>query len=361
MALALKSLRDGNGAAPAGDGKVRVMVVDDSITARTVLSRMIDREQDIAVVATASSAERALHELERAEIDVILLDLEMPGMGGLDALPRLLEMRRGTQVLVVSSLTEDGAEHTLSALSMGAADTMLKPRPGGFDDEYRAVLLAKIRALGGGEQRPAQSAPRVAPSPRKRPRMIAIGASTGGIHALVVLLRELPRQFGLPILVTQHLPQSFMPVFARQLELASGRQTLVAQEGSLIRPGTILVAPGNSHLVAYQSAGRDMVTLSHVPAPSGCMPSVDPMFTSLAENMDGQALGIVLSGMGRDGVEGARALIDAGGSIHVQDEASSAVWGMPGAIARAGLATEIAAPEALARHILTSAGAAAWT
>lgn len=361
MALVLRTTRDNSGAGPARSGTVKVMVVDDSITARTVMSRMIDSEADIAVVATASSAERALYELERSPVDVILLDLEMPGMGGLEALPRLLRMRHGTQVLVVSSLTQDGAEHTLSALSMGAADTMLKPRPGEFDDDYRALLLAKIRALGSRRTRYEPPAPRPVPSGRKRPRLIAIGASTGGIHAIVTLLRELPRQFALPILVTQHLPQSFMPVFARQLELASGRPTMVAHEGSAIRPDTILVAPGDAHIVAHRRNGGDAVSLSQVPAASGCMPSVDPMFTSLAENFDGHALGVVLSGMGRDGLEGARALVNAGGSVHVQDETSSAVWGMPGAVARAGLATEIAPPQALARHILTSAGAAAWT
>lgn len=364
MSLDLKPENERTSVHSTGGGPVRLMVVDDSLTARTVLSRLVDREDDITVVATASSAERALHELQRSEIDVILLDLEMPGMGGLEALPRLLETREGTQVLVVSSLTDDGAEATLTALSMGAADTMLKPRPGGFDEDYRKTLLGKIRALGRSDavrDYPA-SPPRQmlrAPS-RKQAELIAIGASTGGIHALCLLLRALPKHFALPIVVTQHLPFSFMQVFARQLELASGRQALLAENGTEIIPGRIVVAPGDRHLLVHRKGGRLVAGLSQLPASSGCTPSVDPMFASIAESLQGHALGIVLSGMGRDGAEGARDFVAAGGQILVQDESSSAVWGMPGAIVRAGLASEVLPPEELARSILRHAGAAAW-
>lgn len=363
MALDLKPAHGPEAVQPAAE-PVRLMVVDDSLTARTILSRLVDREDDITVVATASSAERALHELERKEIDVILLDLEMPGMGGLEALPRLLKMREGTQILVVSSLTDNGAEATLSALSMGAADTMLKPRPGDFGEEYRNTLLGKIRAVGrsnaGAEDVAASPRQTLRAASRKEPELIAIGASTGGIHALCLLLRELPSHFTLPIVVTQHLPFSFMQVFARQLELASGRAAILAEEGTEIAAGSIVVAPGDGHLLVRRKGGRLVASLSHLPAASGCLPSVDPMFASIAQNLEGHALGIVLSGMGRDGSEGARELVAAGARILVQDEASSAVWGMPGAIAGAGLAAEMLAPQDLARSILRHAGAAAW-
>ncbi len=336
--------------------KVRVLIIDDSLTVRTIFKRMIEGHRRMVVVGTASSAERAIAQLDVLSVDVILLDLEMPGMGGLEALPTLLKTAKGAEVLVVSSLAADGAEHTVSALSMGAADTMLKPRPGGFTDEYRRQLLAKIEALGGKlieEQSPQTSAdPTHVSTPTrakaaKPPEVLAIGASTGGIHALNLLLRELPREFDLPILITQHLPSSFIPVFARQIEVASGRKTVVAEEGTEIRPGQIAIATGHGHMVVKRIADRLIARTSSQPARSGCMPSVDPMLESLAEACDGHALAIILSGMGRDGIEGAQKLFDRGGAIFAQDMESSAVWGMPGAVAKAGLATIVAAPEEL--------------
>ena len=341
------------------------MIVDDSLTVRTVFTRMVEGDRAMRIVASASSAERALLELRQTEVDVVLLDLEMPGMGGLEALPKILERSSDTQVLVVSSLTEAGAEHTLTALSMGAADTMLKPRPGGFDDSYRASLLAKIRALGGCDitTRDAGSDAAVYPAqPRtnKRPQVLAIGASTGGIHALNQILHALPPTFQLPIVVTQHLPASFIPFFARQVEVAAGRPTHIAQEGIEIRPGEIIIANGLGHMVARRMGKRLLCSTSDQPARSGCMPSVDPMLASLSRCLDGHVLGVILSGMGRDGVEGAASLVEAGGTILAQDAESSAVWGMPGAVTKAGLASAVLPPAGLVDAILEHAGAAAW-
>ncbi|MCH2486605.1 MAG: chemotaxis-specific protein-glutamate methyltransferase CheB [Erythrobacter sp.] len=351
---------------------VRVMLVDDSLTVRTVFSRMIDREDDLAVVAEAGTAEKALFALRGTPVDVILLDLEMPGMGGLEALPKLLEAAQGAHVLVVSSLTEDGAEHTLSALSIGAADTMLKPRPGGFNDEYRDALLTKIRALGGRDvdhgtdvahPHPAAT-PAPAPAAKREPlapQIVAIGASTGGIHALNLFLRRLPHDFDLPIFITQHLPESFIPVFARQMELAAGREAVLAEEGTSVRRNRILIAPGTGHLTVKRigpasSAGSGVVTtLAQHRAPNGCLPSVDPMFESLAEVYNGHVAAVLLSGMGRDGTSGAEAIARAGGALYAQDEASCAVWGMPRAVSEAGLAHAVAAPEELADAIVKSA------
>ena len=183
---------------------VRVMIVDDSLTVRTVFSRMIAREGDMRIVATANTAESGLAELASARPDVILLDLEMPGMGGLEALPKILEAAPDTQVLVISSLTADGAEATVSALSLGAADTMLKPRPGGFDDEYKSTLLDKIRALKGVSEPGPSEMVRASGTRKgagKPPKVVAIGASTGGIHALNLFLRQIPADFDLPILI----------------------------------------------------------------------------------------------------------------------------------------------------------------
>lgn len=348
-------------------GSVRVMVIDDSLTVRTVFSRMIDRESDLAVVAQAGTAEQALMVLRSTKVDVVLLDLEMPGMGGLEALPQILKTGGGAQVLVVSSLTADGAEATLSALQMGAADTMLKPRPGGFNEDYRGNLLGKIRALGGkappaaapaADSRSPVSALRCAP---KRPRVVAIGASTGGIHALNLFLRRLPASFDLPILITQHLPESFIPVFARQMETAAGREAVLADEGVKITARRIVIAPGNGHMIVRRN-GSDFVTgLAHHPVKSGCRPSVDPMFETLAEAYEGQVAAVLLSGMGRDGTDGAERVAAAGGGIYAQDEATCAVWGMPRAVAERGIACAVCPPEELAdRVVAAAAGVQPW-
>lgn len=349
-------LGSGRGAAP-----IRVMVVDDSAIARAVFARIVRAESDLELAAMAASAEEALEILRSLRVDVILLDLEMPGMGGLDALPKMIAATPGTRIMVVSSLTVAGAEHTLAALTLGAADTLAKPQAGGFDSQYRDRLLLKIRALGRTARRAANSLapaspvqPAIRRAARAAPLVLAFGASTGGIHALTQLLGALPRTVGVPLLVTQHLPASFMEALARQLKTASGREARIAGEGMHLEPEQIYIAPGDAHLTVVNRLGNLQVRLDRTPASSGCMPSVDPMFVSLASAFEGQAMGIVLSGMGRDGTEGARQLVAAGGTVMAQDEATCAVWGMPGSIARAGLAASILPPDQLADKIAAS-------
>ncbi len=361
---------------------IRVMLIDDSLTVRTVFKRMVESDPAMVVAETASSAERGIAQLQSADIDVILLDLEMPGMGGLEALPMILKVAPTAQVMVVSSLTEDGAEATVQALSTGAADTMQKPRPGGFNEEYRSLLLTKIRALGsangdgngngkdgakdeaeaGLSQAKAQRAQSLTERQRrrtKRPEVLAIGASTGGIHALNVMLRALTPEFDLPILITQHLPSSFIPVFARQIEVASGRPTHIAEDGTEIRKGEIAIATGHGHMVARRIGDRLITRIKPEAVPNGCMPSVDPMLTSLSEICEGRVLAVILSGMGRDGLEGADLLSAAGGTIWAQDAETSAVWGMPGAVAKAGLTSLVAPPEELGQAVMEQFGAGA--
>jgi two-component system chemotaxis response regulator CheB len=343
---------------------VRVLVVDDSPTVRAVFARLIEAEADLEVTASEESAERALATLLQTSPDVILLDLDMPGIGGLDAMPKMIELAAPARVLVVSSLTVRGAEQTLAALSLGAADTLAKPKPGQYDKDYRATLLRKIRLLGRVAKRAREKAaepaqPQLRPHPKEQPHLIAIGASTGGIHALGQLLGALSPKIQLPILVTQHLPGSFMEPFVRQLCAASGRPTVVACEGMPIAPGRIIVAPGDAHMtVASDSEGRAVVRLQDGPVASGCRPSVDPMFESCARLYGPHALGVVLSGMGRDGAEGAARIVGAGGTIMAQDAATSAVWGMPGAVAGAGLASAVLPPEQIAARIAASVGGA---
>ena len=356
---------------PAGTGgfcpdPVRVMIVDDSLTVRTVFSRMIKQERDMSILATANSAESGLAELAKAAPDVMLLDLEMPGMGGLEALPRIMQAAPQTKVLVISSLTADGAEATVKALSLGAADTMLKPRPGGFNEDYKSSLLGKIRALKGPSASDAAAAADGVAAPAevqrvgKPPQIVAIGASTGGIHALNLFLRQVPKNFDLPILVTQHLPPSFIPVFAQQLEMAAERPAILADEGTMIERGKIYIAPGHGHLVVRKSGGRRVLGLAYHPVKSGCMPSVDPMFETLAEVYDGHVAGVLLSGMGRDGTDGAHSLLAAGGTMYAQNAETCAVWGMPRAVTEMGLAAAVLPPAELADALLANAGAEAW-
>ena len=354
-----------NGTVTRPADAIRVMLIDNSLTVRTIFKRMVESDSALVVTETASSAERGIAQLQNADVDVILLDLEMPGMGGLEALPMILKTAPQAQVMVVSSLTEDGAEATVQALSQGAADTMLKPRPGGFNEEYRSLLLGKIKALGtaanadssktdgkSGNVAANQAAIERKQRRTKRPEVLAIGASTGGIHALNVMLRVLTPDFDLPILITQHLPSSFIPVFARQIEVASGRKTHIAEDGTEIRKGEIAIATGHGHMVVSRVGDRLVTRIKAEAVSSGCLPSVDPMLSTLAESCKGRALAVILSGMGRDGLEGAQILSAAGGTIWAQDADSSAVWGMPGAVTKAGLTSLVASPDDLGRAIM---------
>ena len=340
--------------------RIRLMVVDDSMVARAVLSRMIEADDGFEIVAVAGTAEDAIVALGQIRVDVILLDLEMPGAGGLKSIPKILAAARGAKVLIVSSLAEEGAEETVAALALGAADTLPKPGTGRFNGSFSQVLLGKLRALGRADPIATTGAPTPADQPAAGTlramndgpvKLLALGSSTGGIHALASFFKELPPKIGAPILVTQHLPEPFMAVFARQLSVAAGREALVAEDGLRLLPDRIIIAPGNASLTIEISAGRLVARLLRQRSASGFLPSVDPMFASVGAMLGGEALGVVFSGMGRDGLAGATALVAAGGSVLAQDEASSAVWGMPRAVAEAGLACGILSPVRIARRI----------
>jgi two-component system chemotaxis response regulator CheB len=336
------------------------MIVDDSTVARAVLSRMVESDPAFEITAVAGTAEDAIEALGECRVDVVILDLEMPGAGGLKSIPRIIAAGGGAKVLIVSSLAEDGAEHTVAALALGAADTMPKPGTGRFNGKFSEILLAKLKALGRAAPVPASAGyasqaigPRAAlrAMPTDPIDVLAIGASTGGIHALGVLFHALPKRIGVPILVTQHLPLPFMPVFARQLGAIAHRPASVAEDGMRIQPDHILLAPGDAHLTLEPEKDGAIVRLSHGRASSGCLPSVDPMLASVGAIYGAGALGVVLTGMGRDGVEGAATLVGCGGSVIAQDEASCAVWGMPRAVLEAGLASAVLPPEKIARRI----------
>jgi len=336
------------------------MIVDDSTVARAVLSRMVESDPAFEITAVAGTAEDAIEALGECRVDVVVLDLEMPGAGGLKSIPRIIAAAAGAKVMIVSSLAEDGAEQTVAALALGAADTMPKPGTGRFNGKFSEILLSKLKALGYASPAIATatyasqaSGPHAVlrAMPTDPIDILAIGASTGGIHALGVLFHGLPKRIGVPILLTQHLPTPFMFVFARQLGTIAHRPCVVAEDGMRLEADHIYLAPGDAHLTLEPGKDGPIVRLSHGRATSGCLPSVDPMFASVGSIYGAGALGIVLTGMGRDGVEGATTLVACGGSIIAQDEASCAVWGMPRAVLEAGLASAVLPPEKIARRI----------
>ncbi|MGY4396079.1 two-component system chemotaxis response regulator CheB [Sphingomonas sp. UYAg733] len=331
----------------------RILIVDDSAVARAVIGRMIEASRRFVVAGSVSDAQAALAFLKGNAVDAILLDIDMPGIDGLTALPDLITASLGAKVLIVSSSCDEGAVTTIQALALGAADTLVKPGVGAFAGRFAEVLTDKLTRLLEIDDIVEDVLPAVsARSDSGGFDIVAIGASTGGIHALSQLLREIPASFPLPILITQHLPESFMPYFAAQVAVLAGRPCEVATDCLRIRPGRVIIAPGDGHMrLVNLGDGGAAVRLSREPAKSGCMPSVDPMFESLAEVYGPRALAIVLSGMGRDGSDGAKRLADAGGCVVVQDQASSVVWGMPGAIASAGGASAILPPDEIGRLI----------
>ena len=333
---------------------VRVLIVDDSAVARAVMSRAIDEHSRLFVAAALPSAETALDFLDRRRgvVDVIVLDVNMPGLSGIQALPRLMAASGGARVLLVSSACGIGAEATIAGLAAGAADTLEKPIVRELSSRFADMLCERLERLAQSDLASVLPTPEIAgltlPDLAEFDA-VAIGASTGGIHALGQLVGALPRDFAPPVLITQHLPPVFMPHFAGQLTALAGRPCRIAEDGETVNRGSLLIAPGDAHLSLERSRGRVVVRLDRGAAISGCLPSVDPMFAAAAVTYGARLLAVVLSGMGRDGSIGAQAVAAAGGQLLAQDEISSVVWGMPGAVVRQGLATAILPPDAIGR------------
>lgn len=346
----------------------RVLVVDDSVVARAVLMRVIDGTPGFVVAGMVADADAARAFLKANPVDVIILDIDMPRVSGLTALPDLLAAGRGARVLVVSSACNEGASTTVQALALGAADTLVKPSAGNFAGEFVHLLRERLKRLVSSPAERSEIVPiehmraggegAEVPFAGFRLAIMGIAASTGGIHALSQMLRQIPATMRAPMLITQHLPATFMPYFAAQVALISGRPCDVATDRMRVQPGRIYVAPGHAHMRCVPMLDSAAIRLSEEPAPSGCRPSADPMLTSLGDGWGPAALGVTLSGMGRDGAEGARRLKEAGGRLIAQDRESSVVWGMPGAVVRAGLADAVLAPDAIGR-VIAAMGVAA--
>lgn len=330
-----------------------VLVIDDSAVVRTALTRMIDRGEGLRTAAAFEGAAYAIAWLEYNRADVIMLDINMPGIDGLSAMPALIAAAKGAPILIVSSAAKSGAEATVRSLALGAADTLEKPAAG-FDTAFEVMLVRRALVLARGRQARgvvAREPVALRQSPAARPSLLALGASTGGIHALESFILALPADFNAPILITQHLPTAFVPFFTQQLTQRTGREARVAADGMTIGPGTITVAPGDAHLGLTGTIDYLRVHLRDDHVATRCRPSFDVMLTDIALTCGENALAVVLTGMGSDGCAGAQHIVNTGGHVLAQDADSATVWGMPGAVARAGFASRLDTPAALARFV----------
>ena len=345
---------------------IRVMVVDDAVVVRGLISRWVEAEPGLALVASLRTGRDAVRDLLRTDPDVVVLDIDMPDLDGLSALPLLLEKKRDLVVIMASTLSRRNAEVSLKALALGAADYVSKPatnREVTTSTTFRAELIEKIRQLGKRRKRPlatarassalADARSRLAPAePRLdiklRPfsaapaRVLLIGASTGGPQALTGLVKQLgPAIDRVPVLITQHMPATFTTILAEHLARVSGRATHEALDGEPIAAGTIYIAPGGRHMLVARRSGQPTITLDDGPQVNFCRPSVDPLFSSAAQVYGSASLAVMLTGMGSDGTRGAQAVAASGGSVIAQDEATSVVWGMPGSVAHAGVCSAV--------------------
>ncbi len=351
---------------------IRVLIVDDSAVIRGALGRIIDAQADMLVATTAPNGKVALDALRHTKVDVVLLDVEMPEMDGLTALPLILSQHPDTRVIMASSLTQRGAEVTMTALGMGASDYIAKPAAKTGSATLAAIseeIASKVRAIGRsarGHHRPADGARTYAPPVRTEllanrggdvtVRVVAIASSTGGPNALADVLSALPKDFPLPILITQHMPAVFTALLAQRLERDTGRSCVEAKNGDLIKPNCTYVAPGGFHMIVQTNEGQPYVRLTQTDPENFCRPSADPMLRSIAAIYGASALAIVLTGMGEDGMRGCKEVHMHGGRLIVQDEATSVVWGMPGAVVNAGLPADVLPLPQIGHAILARCG-----
>jgi two-component system chemotaxis response regulator CheB len=360
--------------AAAVSRRIRVMLVDDAVVVRGLFARWVESEPDLEVVATLRTGREAVDQLERVDPDVVVLDVDMPELDGIAALPLLLEKKHDLVVIMASTLTRRNAEISLRALSLGAADYIPKPgsnREVSASTAFRRDLIEKIRQLGLRAKRlrstaesarrhtepkhapsivPPLPAEEVAPPPRVTlrpmplmpPRVLLIGSSTGGPQALNALVAQLDSVLQrVPVLITQHMPPTFTAVLAEHLARIAKRPVREAVDGEEITAGVIYLAPGGKHMTVARRDNAAVIVIEDGPLVNFCKPAVDPLFASAAEVWGSKVLALVLTGMGSDGLAGAKSIVAAGGHVMAQDEATSVVWGMPGQVTNAGLCSAV--------------------
>ena len=329
--------------------KLRVLIVDDSAVIRRMVRELVAADPELEVAGVAANGKIALAMVDQCTPDAVTLDIEMPEMDGLTALKEMRATRPGLRIIMFSTLTERAAMATLDALALGADDYVTKPtRVNNLAEgslRIREQLIPKIKALCGRRSLPIASsacvsAP-VAALPSKRscpPDVVAIGTSTGGPNALAEILARIPGDFSLPILIVQHMPPVFTRFLAERLSASSRIPVKEALPRAEVRRGQVWIAPGDFHLIVLRDGAQVRLATIQIPPENSCRPSVDVLFRSVAEVYGARSLAVVLTGMGQDGLRGCERIHEAGGQIVVQDEASSVVWGMPGAVASAGIA-----------------------
>jgi two-component system, chemotaxis family, protein-glutamate methylesterase/glutaminase len=371
------------------DKPLCVIVVDDAIVVRSLLARWVDAEPDMQIIASLRTGREVVAHIEHSEADVVVLDIDMPEMDGITALPLLLQKKRDLVVIMVSTLTRRSAEISFRALALGAADYIPKPETAAeatTSTSFRRELIEKIRTLGRSRLSPhlyarAPGPGRVTPPPVKltpalRPRKIGleaeaaplrlrpfaalppgvvlVGSSTGGPQALAALIEKLPAVIDrAPLLITQHMPPTFTTVLAEHLSRIGGRGAHEAEDGEPVLAGGIYVAPGGRHMRVMRKADGIRIELGDDDAINFCKPAVDALFTSAAAAWGAASLAVVLTGMGSDGTRGAADIVAAGGSVIAQDEASSVVWGMPRSVAQAGLCSAVLPLDRIVPKILS--------
>lgn len=380
------------GQSATGDTPIRVLIVDDSVVIRAMIARILGGQPRFKIAGSVANGRLALDFLARDPVDVVVLDIEMPVMSGLEALPRIVETVPGIKVIMVSTLTLRGAAVSLEALQNGAADFVPKPTSTGdmgSTQDFARELAEKVFALGrsratarssripGGPAKSgaASSAETGAastgraptalygnvpvvlrPASRERPRVLALGSSTGGPKALFTLFGALGKSIKIPVLLTQHMPAHFTAILAEHITRLGGLPAREAEDGEPLVGGRVFVAPGDFHMVVESKAGAFVLRLLKTPPENFCRPAVDPMLRSIAQCFGAKSLAAILTGMGQDGLVGGRELIRVGGTVIAQDEATSVVWGMPGAVASNGVCSAVLPLDKIAAHLQSSIG-----